>query len=516
MPYIKCISVGNSVASCLKYIANPEKTKGNLFITGLNCSEDITIAEQEFRLTYEHYSHKNFYAPLSKNGKSPVKAFHVIQSFKAGECDAELAHKIGTEWVQSVFGKNFQAVICTHTDRDHIHNHICLCSYDLDGIKFNSNKKSLQWIHFVSDEISRGYGIGEMEKLMSEENHIPAGVCYGEWKHRKSGTSWKEIIRRKIDSLLLCSADLEELLQRLEAENYSVKRGKYISVKAPEQQRFVRLKTLGENYSEISIFQRIQARLNALIKLKTVAEIVSETVNKFGFEARKFSFAQSAKDTAAMLGNQLNVINEEGLSSIQDVNKKLLDSENEIRKTQEQLGILSKQFFKKSDEISILKNASAALENRKNNYRDILQSCSNENYISRLVRLAREKMTEQELLKFQSLQQEKYTIYCPKNVDQLPYKKLSKRPNIDDYFQVSEGNCIDIDGDDLAEKLEEVYQQNFIPIGSVIVVRDNEKAHYFYVNDVGFVRFSDFEKLPSENLEQQQQENKNAAKRRGR
>ena len=210
MPYIKCISVGNSVASCLKYIANPEKTKGNLFITGLNYSEDITIAEQEFRLTYEHYSHKNFYAPLSQNGKSPVKAFHVIQSFKAGECDAELAHKIGTEWVQSVFGKNFQAVICTHTDRDHIHNHICLCPYDLDGIKFNSNKKSLAWIRAVSDEICRGYGIGEMEKLMSEENHVPVGVCYGEWKHRKSGTSWKEIIRRKIDSLLLCSTDLDE------------------------------------------------------------------------------------------------------------------------------------------------------------------------------------------------------------------------------------------------------------------------------------------------------------------
>ena len=94
MPYIKCISIENSVASCLKYIANPEKTEGKLYISGLNCSEDITIAEQEFRLTYEYYSHRDFYAPLSPNGKSPVKAFHIIQSFKAGECDAELAHKI--------------------------------------------------------------------------------------------------------------------------------------------------------------------------------------------------------------------------------------------------------------------------------------------------------------------------------------------------------------------------------------------------------------------------------------
>lgn len=248
--YQSVIYVRNSVAGCLKYIANPDKTEGQLYISSLNCSEDISVAEQEFCLTYQHYSHKNFYAPVSDNGKSPVKAFHIIQSFKTGECSAETAHKISLEWVQSVFGKNFQAVICTHTDREHIHNHICLCPYDLDGIKFNSNKKSLECIRKVSDEICRNYGIGEMEKLMSDTNHISVGVCYGEWKHKKFGTSWKEIIRRKIDYLIRNSADLHDLLFQLEEQSYVVKRGKYISVKAPEQQRFVRLKTLGANYSE--------------------------------------------------------------------------------------------------------------------------------------------------------------------------------------------------------------------------------------------------------------------------
>ena len=97
MPYIKIISVRNSVAGCLKYIANPDKTNEQLFLTGLNCSEDISIAEKEFCLTYQHYSHKNFYDKPQENGKSPVKAFHIIQSFKAGECDPELAHKIGVE-----------------------------------------------------------------------------------------------------------------------------------------------------------------------------------------------------------------------------------------------------------------------------------------------------------------------------------------------------------------------------------------------------------------------------------
>ena len=504
MPYIKCISIGNSVASCLRYIAAPDKIGENLYITGLNCSEDIAVAEQEFRLTYEHYSHRNFYAPLSPNGKSPVKAFHIIQSFKAGECDAELAHKIGMEWVQSVFGKNFQAVICTHVDREHIHNHICLCPYDLDGIKFNSNKKSLARIRAVSDEICRNYGIGEMEKITSEEKHIPVGVCYGEWKHRRSGTSWKEIIRRKIDGLLLCSESLDELLQHLEAENYSVKRGKYISVKAPDQQRFIRLKTLGANYSE----ENIAARFTLKHKVKSVGEIVSETVDKFGFETRKFSFAQSVKDTTVMLSEQLKIINEEGLYSIQDVRNKTADIKDEIRKTQEQLNALSKHFINNYDEISALKKALAALERKEGVYKNILETCSDEDYISRLVRLAHEQMTEQENAKLQLLQQEKYIVYCPKSVEQLSYKKLSELPDIEKYFQVEEGNWIDVDGSDLAEKLEAVYQQNSIPIGSVIAVKEQEQTRYFYVNDVGFVRFDNFEKS---RLEQQQQEEKQIA-----
>lgn len=351
---------------------------------------------------------------------------------------------------------------------------------------------------------------------MSNENHIPVGVCYREWKHRKSGTSWKEIIRRKADYFISVSDSFEDFLLRLEQHGFTVKRGKYISVKLPDRQRFVRLKTLGENYSEVCIFQRINERFNSKSAEKTINEIISETVNKFGFEMRKFSFVQSVKDTTAMLVEQLKIINEEGLSSIQDVRNKLVDIRNEIRKTQEQLNTWSKHFVKNYDEIATLKNALATLEKQENIYKDILQTCSNEGYISHLVRLTHEKMTEQENAKLRELQQEKYTIYCPREAEQLPYKNLSKRPSIDEYFQVSEGNWIDIDGNDLAEKLEEIYQQNSIPIGSVIVVRDSEKTQYFYVNDVGFVRFSDFEKSLMENLEQQQQENKNAAKWRGR
>ena len=184
-------------------------------------------------------------------GQIACKSISFCAVIQGRRISAELAHKIGAEWVKKAFGENFQAVITTHTDTGNVHNHICLCPYNLDGKKFNSNKKSLERIRKISDEICRNYEIGEMEKLMNEENHIAVGITYGEWKHRKQGTSWKEIIRRKIDILIHSAKSFDELLEELERQSFAVKRGKYVSVKAPNQQRAVRLKTLGVQYSDL-------------------------------------------------------------------------------------------------------------------------------------------------------------------------------------------------------------------------------------------------------------------------
>ncbi len=561
MPYIKVISIGNSVAGCLKYIANPDKTEGQLYISSLNCSEDISVAEQEFCLTYQHYSHKNFYSEPNKNGKSPVKAFHIIQSFKAWECAADIAHKIGLEWVQSVFGKNFQAVICTHTDRENIHNHICLCPYDLDGIKFNSNKKSLERIRKVSDEICRNYGICEMEKQTSDKSHIPIGVCYCEWKHRKFGTSWKEFIRRKIDYLIKNSADLDDLLLQLEQQNFVVKRDKYISVKAPEQQRFVRLKTLGANYSEESISRRI---LDLRPKRKSLDEIISEVIKEFSFETRKFSFAQSVKDTTAVLANQLSIINGEGLSSITLVENKLSEIEKYIADTQLQINKLevdknsaneiisaADRYFKKysvfkksteypkskrfedkallakygikslddianfrsnmqnySEKIAVLQKQICEVQKKEDDYKSIIETyknCSEDDYISRLVKAARDKMDRQETAKLKALQEESYTVYSCGNNNYLPFKQLDKEPNVDDYVKKKVGSWFDVEGDDVGDKLENIYQScPDMVVGDVIVVKTQNREAAFYVNDYGFIAFEGFMKSRSEQLRQKQ------------
>lgn len=127
---------------------------------------------------------------------------------------------------------------------------------------------------------------------------------------------------------------MDDLLFQLEQQYFVVKRGKYISVKAPEQQRFVRLKTLGANYSEESISRRI---LDLRPKIKSLDEIISEVMDEFQFQTRKFSFVKSVKDTTSVLANQLKIINGEGLSSITLVKNKLSDIEKNITETQLQI-----------------------------------------------------------------------------------------------------------------------------------------------------------------------------------
>ncbi len=415
-----------------------------------------------------------------------------------------------------------------------------------------------------------------MEKLTTAKNHIPVSVCYGEWKYRKFGTSWKEFTRRKIDYLIKNSADLDDLLLQLEQQDFVVKRGKYISIKAPKQQRFVRLKTLGANYSEESISRRI---LDLRPKIKSLDEIISEVINEFTFETCKFSFAQSVKDTTAVLANQLKIINGEGLSSITLVENKLSEIEKEIANTQLQVNKLeadknsaneiisaADRYFKKypvfkksteypkskrfedkallakysikslndiekfsenmqeySERITALQSQINEIQKKEDDYKSIIETyknCSEDDYISRLVKAAREKMDRQETAKLKALQEESYEVYFPENGVSLSFNQLTENPNIDDYYEYAGGKLIDIEGAKLSDKLENIYQKTSAAVGAVIVVNTYSERLSYYVDDVGFRLAENFTVSKSEQLRQKQlQEEKQkmtAAKKRSR
>ena len=254
IPYVKSVCVHTTVEKSLKYILNPEKTEERLLTTSINCTTDSRDAFLQMKAVYDHYAKDTFNTPPPIVGKGTVKAIHYIMSFADSEnVTPELAHKIVKAFVRKNFGDDVQAVIATHVDASHVHNHVIINSYSLSGKKYYANRSSLQKARETTNGVCRAFGI---TPALNFENK-GRSVSHYEWEQRKKGTSWKEQIREEIDRLIPNVNSLDDLLQALEERGYEIKRGKYISVKAPGQERFVRTKTLGEEYTVESLNTRI-------------------------------------------------------------------------------------------------------------------------------------------------------------------------------------------------------------------------------------------------------------------
>ncbi len=257
MPIVKHICIHNNAKKSLRYILDPDKTDYLLWATSINCMTEPDLAYTQMAAVYEQFARDHFNSPPPLVGNGTVKVIHYIQSFSPDDnVTPEQAHKIAKAFVRYAFGDDAQAVIATHVDKDHIHSHIVLNSYSLSGQKFYANKASLRRLREISDGISRQYGVKKNPKLTGKGKSI----AYNEWQHKKNGTSWKQHICDEIDKLIPSVTSLDELFQLLEERGYEIKRGKYISIKSPGQERFVRTKTLGEEYTENSLNIRITYR----------------------------------------------------------------------------------------------------------------------------------------------------------------------------------------------------------------------------------------------------------------
>ena len=232
---------GKSVAACLKsrtdYVQNPDKTEQGELVSCYECSP-LTV-DEEFMLSKRQYE-----LATGRRQKSDIIAYQIRQSFKPGEITAEEANKVGYELAMRFTKGKHAFVVATHTDRQHIHNHVIFNSTALDGTrKFRDFFFSALAVQRLSDLIC-------LEHQLSVIEIKP-------YRKRQKRTLYppKESNRDKlcgiIDSILAEKPkDYEDFLQKLEQQGYEVKRGKYTSVKGARQKRFIRFKTLGAGYSE--------------------------------------------------------------------------------------------------------------------------------------------------------------------------------------------------------------------------------------------------------------------------
>lgn len=330
MPYIKSRDIRATPLCSLKYICDPDKTEGGLLVSAVGCMSDPKNAYEEMKRVYEFYSGRSFNEPVPEKGKGRVKLIHYIQSFDPKEkMSAGTANEIALAAVRKMFGENVQAVIATHNDAAHIHNHIIINVYDLEGKRFYSNQNSLKMLKRISDEVCLQFGVQPYDKTLTSKPVISA---YNEWEHLKKGTSWKQRIRNTIDLLIPTVRSIDELLSELERRGYIIKRGKYISVKAPEQQRFVRTKTLGEAYTEENIIKRISKAVQ--INSEKFRDGYYNLCGEFVRACGAYRFTKPAAAVHKFYYGQYVTLVKENLNSIDMVRSRLSETEKLCAETE--------------------------------------------------------------------------------------------------------------------------------------------------------------------------------------
>ena len=243
MAVTKIKPIKSTLSKALDYIQNPDKTDGKTLVSSFGCSYETADIEFEYTLSQARQKGNNL-------------AFHLIQSFEPGEVDCEKAHAIGKQLADATTKGQHEYVLTTHIDKGHVHNHIIFCAVNfVDYHKYNSNKRSYYGIRNMSDKLCRENGLSVVVPGKGSK-----GKSYAEYQAEKTGTSWKGKLKIAVDTLIPQVASFEELLQRLQAAGYEIKTGKYISCRAPGQERFTRLKTLGADYTEEAIKERIAGK----------------------------------------------------------------------------------------------------------------------------------------------------------------------------------------------------------------------------------------------------------------
>jgi len=240
MAVTKIKPVKTGLKQRIEYIQNPAKTDGKMLVSSFGCAYET--ADKEFDLTLSQ--------ALEKGNNL---AHHLIQSFEPGESTPEQAHEIGKRLADEITKGRHEYVLTTHIDKGHIHNHLIFCAASfIDHKKYISNKKSYYEIRSFSDKLCKEYALSVVKPGQDK------GKSYAEYAaDRDGGGSWKSKLKLAIETLIPQSKDFDDFLKRLEASGYEIKRGKYISVRAPGQERFTRTKTLGVDYTEDAIAKRI-------------------------------------------------------------------------------------------------------------------------------------------------------------------------------------------------------------------------------------------------------------------
>ena len=329
MAVTKIKAIRGTLSKAIAYILNPEKTDEKLLVSSYGCASET--AAREFEWTRKIAEQK---------GMNPVRiiARHVIQSFEIGEVTPELAHEIGKQFADEILGGKYEYVLTTHIDKDHVHNHLIFNAVDfVDYHAYKSYKRIYYDMREISDRLCKENGLSV---ILPSQNK---GMGYKEYTEAKRGTSWKQKLKQTIDRLVITAKDYDDFLRLMQEAGYEIKTGKYISFRAEGQERFTRSKTIGENYTEERIKERIAGRTPRRSQRQATPKGISligdiqeriRLIDSKGYEHKaKLTILKEAART-------LNYLTENNLLQYADLEKKVEDVHGSYDRTGKELKVV--------------------------------------------------------------------------------------------------------------------------------------------------------------------------------
>ena len=317
------------MSKAIAYILNSEKTDEKLLVSSYGCASET--AAREFEWTRKIAEQK---------GMNPVRiiARHVIQSFEIGEVTPELAHEIGKQFADEILEGKYEYVLTTHIDKDHVHNHLIFNAVDfVDYHAYKSYKRIYYDMREVSDRLCKENGLSVIPPSQNK------GMGYKEYTEAKRGTSWKQKLKQTIDRLVITAKDYDDFLRLMQEAGYEIKTGKYISFRAEGQERFTRSKTIGENYTEERIKERIAGRTPRKSQRQTTPKGISligdiqeriRLIDSKGYEHKaKLTILKEAART-------LNYLTDNNLLQYTDLEKKVEDVHSSYDRTGKELKVV--------------------------------------------------------------------------------------------------------------------------------------------------------------------------------
>lgn len=338
----------NSVSHTVNYITSMDKTEGDL-IHSHKCTPELAV--KNFDKVLEEYNNIN-------RTKRKLNARMIIQSYDPTEkITPEQAHEYGKEFARNYLKDDFQYIVATHHDTEHIHNHIIFndINYKTLQIFDSTRENTLNRMRNENDLISEKYGLKVIEK--TRENH--KYLTHKDYVARSKGTSFKDKIEKDIDLSIFENESYDDFLKSMEVKGYEIKKGKHLSIKSPTGEKFMRTKSLGFNYLENSIKHRIENKDYIPLNTKVVSrEWIDKSQEKFkaNIGLHRWASVQNI--------NYLHEVNK--VLSKENISLEQFTKENEVNDKFE--SSLEKKLSKLDNEVLKLENMKDCFERYKDSH----------------------------------------------------------------------------------------------------------------------------------------------------